>query len=171
MQLKMPSVEMEAQFIQFVDDFECNDPENADYYQGAKINYRSYVRSILDEEQGINLQPGYVPCSHRWLIDANNNVVGAIRIRHHINNPFLAEEAGHIGYDVAPSHRNQGAGTAMLKYALAEAKVLGLDKVLLVADEDNVGSRKVIENNGGQLECTVMSKHYGVPIARYWFSL
>ncbi|MDJ1478839.1 hypothetical protein QBX67_28225, partial [Bacillus sp. LS15-K4] len=37
-------------------------------------------------------------------------ILGALRLRHHIDTPFLTNEAGHIGYDVAPSARRKGIG-------------------------------------------------------------
>ena len=52
---------------------------------------------------------------------------------------------GHIGYDIAPSFRGRGYGKQMLKFALIEAKKLGITKVLITANEDNYASRRVIE--------------------------
>jgi predicted acetyltransferase len=40
----------------------------------------------------------------------------------------------------------------MLAAALPVARGLGIDPVLITCDEDNTGSRKVIEANGGVLE-------------------
>ncbi|WP_413769821.1 GNAT family N-acetyltransferase, partial [Vibrio vulnificus] len=80
-----------------------NDRENADYYLEGKTDFSTYVQRLHDEAMGVNLREGYVPCSHFWLVDARKTVLGAIRVRHNINNEFLAMEAGHIGYDIAPS--------------------------------------------------------------------
>jgi predicted acetyltransferase len=77
--------------------------------------------------------------------------LGSIRIRHGLT-PQLLEEGGHIGYDIAPKARRRGHGTAMLRAALPIAAGLGLEQVLITCDSDNVGSRKVIEANGGVLE-------------------
>jgi predicted acetyltransferase len=38
----------------------------------------------------------------------------------------------------------------MLKAALPIAREVGIDRVLITCDVDNVASRKVIEKNGGQ---------------------
>ena len=40
----------------------------------------------------------------------------------------------------------------MLAAALPVARGLGIDPALVTCDEDNVGSRKAIEGNGGVLE-------------------
>jgi predicted acetyltransferase len=37
----------------------------------------------------------------------------------------------------------------MLRAALPVARALGIDRALITCDADNVGSRKVIEHNGG----------------------
>jgi predicted acetyltransferase len=59
---------------------------------------------------------------------------------------------GHIGYDVRASARRRGHATAMLAGGLAVAAGLGIDPALITCDVDNVGSRRVIETNGGVLE-------------------
>jgi len=94
--------------------------------------------------------PNWVHTSTFWWADGSQ-FLGGIRIRHE-STPGLLESAGHIGYDVAPRARRRGHGTAMLRAALPIAAGLGLDPVLLTCDVDNVGSRKVIEANGGVLE-------------------
>ncbi len=168
MELVTPCLELEHEFARFYQDFVEHDIENADYYSEGKTNFSEYVRHLIEESQGINLPRGYVPCSHYWLLDANKTILGAIRVRHNIDNEFLTLEAGHIGYDIAPSQRGKGNGKRMLKLVLPYAKALGIDKALVTADDDNLASRKVIEANGGKLENIVMGKVFNNLIARYW---
>lgn len=168
MELVTPSLIFESEFAYFCDDFSKSDVENADYYVEGKSDFSKYVQRLSDEAKGINLPEGYVPCNHFWLVNSENVILGAIRVRHNIENEFLSFEAGHIGYDIAPSHRSQGHGKLMLKLALLKAKELGIPKVLLTADDDNIASRKVIEANGGEFEKIVMGKVFPNPLARYW---
>ena len=84
--------------------------------------------------------------------ERTDKVVGVARLRHRIDTPFLANDGGHIGYDVAPSHRSRGYGHVALRAALAEAARLGIAKVLLYASADNAASRAVIERAGGVLD-------------------
>jgi predicted acetyltransferase len=51
------------------------------------------------------------------------------------------------------------------------ARERGLHRVLLTCDETNIGSRKVIENNGGQLENAVEVEGQTVLKMRYWINL
>ncbi|GAL14946.1 acetyltransferase [Vibrio astriarenae] len=59
----------------------------------------------------------------------------------------------------------------MLELALVKAQELGLNRVMLTADEDNIASRRVIEANGGQLDSVVMGKVFPNLLARYWIAL
>lgn len=73
---------------------------------------------------------------------------------------------GHIGDGVRPSERRKGIATKMISLALEECRKLGIPKVLMVCDKDNIGSAKSIINNGGVLENEIMCD--GVIVQRYW---
>src|SRR5687767_9805931 len=93
---------------------------------------------------------GYVPATELWWVD-RDEFLGRIGVRHRLT-PVLLDVGGHIGYDVRPSARRRGHATEMLRQALVVAGALGLDRALITCDEDNLGSRTVIERNGGVLE-------------------
>lgn len=60
------------------------------------------------------------------------------------------------------------AGTELLRLGLAKARERGMERVLLTCDETNIGSRKLIEANGGQLENAVVVEGSPVKKLRYW---
>ena len=92
-------------------------------------------------------------------------VVGRISLRHELT-AWLLEVGGHIGYAVRPSARRRGHATRALALMLPVAADHGLDRVLVTCDVDNVGSRRVIEANGGVLEDVRGTKRrYWVPTA------
>ena len=166
-----PSLEFKQSFLAMLEDFELNDPENAAFYAPAREDFEKYVGALLDEEAGLNLKENYVPCSHRWLVSPAYEVVGVARTRHRIDTPFLAENGGHIGYDVAPSSRRKGYGHQALAVALREARRLGLSRVLLYAAEENLASRAVIERGGGILESVAFSDFWQEQLCKYWVSV
>jgi predicted acetyltransferase len=94
--------------------------------------------------------PGFVPDTELWLVD-DDEFLGRVGIRHRLT-PGLLEVGGHIGYDVRPSARRRGHATRMLREALGVARGLGIDRALVTCAVDNIGSRTVIELNGGVLE-------------------
>ena len=166
-----PDAALKQSFLNMLDDYDARDPENGAYYAAARADFQNYVDDLRAEETGLNLAPGFVPCSHRWLTDAEGAIAGIARVRHNIDTAFLAEEAGHIGYDVPPSQRGRGYGTASLKAGLAVALEVGLDRVLLCADAGNPASWRTIERCGGVLEQERYSKHYDCLVRRYWIEI
>jgi predicted acetyltransferase len=93
---------------------------------------------------------GWVTGTYLWMVD-DDVVVGRISLRHSLT-PWLLEVGGHIGYAVRPSARRRGYATAALALMCGVAAEHGIHPALVTCDEDNVGSRKVIEANGGILE-------------------
>lgn len=106
------------------------------------------------------LPEGFVHCTFLWMVE-ESEFVGYLAIRHSLT-PFLLEEGGHIGYSVRPSRRRQGHATRALGLALPVATSLGIDRVLVTCDDDNIGSARTIERNGGVLEDVRKGKR------RYW---
>lgn len=124
-----------------------------------------FVAELLRQaDESLPPPPGWTHTSTYWWADGER-YLGSIRIRHELIPPVL-DEAGLIGYDIAPKARRQGHGTAMLRAALPIARRLGFDRVLITCDPDNVGSRKVMENNGGVFEGELNGKlRYWIPAA------
>ena len=87
--------------------------------------------------------------------DERNIMVGAVNIRHKLNE-YLLQYGGHIGDGIRPGERGKGYATRMISLALEECKKLGIRKVLMVCDKENIGSAKSILKNGGVLENEVM---------------
>lgn len=112
---------------------------------------------------------GLVPDSTFFCLDEDRNIiVGAVNIRHYLNESLLLN-GGHIGDGVRPSERRKGIATKMIALALDECKKLGIENVLMVCDKENIGSAKSIQNNGGILENEIEVD--GVTEQRYWISL
>src|SRR5262249_57272076 len=100
------------------------------------------------------------------VADVAGQIVGRASIRFELND-FLLREGGHIGYGVLSQHRRRGYATEILRQSLIVARAEGVDRALVVCDEDNVGSRTVIESCGGRRESVVETRH-GPPRRPYW---
>lgn len=112
---------------------------------------------------------GLVPDSTFFCLDVRRNImVGAVNIRHELNEALLLS-GGHIGDGVRPSQRRKGIATQMIALALEECRKIGLRRVLMVCDRENVGSAKSILNNGGVLENEITVD--GILEQRYWIDL
>jgi predicted acetyltransferase len=113
--------------------------------------FAEYVAAVrADALEDTPRRPGWVPVTTLWWTD-EDGYVGRLAIRHRLTDDLL-QQGGHIGYDVRRSRRRRGHATAMLAAALPVAAGLGLDRVLVTCDDDNVASRRVIEANGGRFE-------------------
>lgn len=134
-----------------------------------EADFPAFLESLRRFEPGRELPPGYVHAEARWLVDGDT-YLGRVSIRHTLNDR-LREFGGHIGYEVRPSARRRGYATLALRLALERARELGLSRVLLTCDVDNLASRRVIEANGGELEGEFRLDFYEKPIRRYWMSL
>ena len=113
--------------------------------------FRAFAEEVRAQRLEETLRPdGYVPDTELWWVDGDE-FLGRVGIRHRLT-PALLEMGGHIGYDVRPSARRRGHATAMLREALTVARGLGIENALVTCDVDNIGSRTVIERNGGVLD-------------------
>jgi predicted acetyltransferase len=137
-----------------------------DAYAAALDDFEGYLSRLARHAEGRDLRPGRVPYLVFWLIGEDRRVLGTSRLRLGLT-PGLEKEGGHIGYDVRPSERRKGYATALLARTLDEARARGIDDVLVTCDEDNVGSIRVIENNGGELLGQVVSDRSGKTVNRY----
>jgi predicted acetyltransferase len=111
-----------------------------------------------------------VPDSVFFLLDnEKNKFLGAVNIRHYLNE-ILLKEGGHIGLGIRPSERRKGYATRMIALALIECKKLGINKVLITCDKSNIGSAKSILKNGGKLENEFVNSDGDIE-QRYWINL
>lgn len=110
---------------------------------------------------------GRVHCTYWWIVE-EDTVLGAIALRHRLND-LLLRAGGHIGYGIRPSARRRGLATWALGQVLVRARALGLDRVLITCADGNAASARVIEGHGGVLE-DVRDTDLG-RTRRYWVAL
>lgn len=137
-------------------------------YAIRRNDYREFDHYLANLEVK-DTSEGMVPDSTFFCLDTERDIfVGAVNIRHYLNEGLLLN-GGHIGDGVRPSQRRKGIATKMIGLALEECRKLGIHRVLMVCDKNNIGSAKSIQNNGGVLENEVLVD--GVVEQRYWIDL
>ncbi|MGZ4575186.1 MAG: GNAT family N-acetyltransferase, partial [Mycobacteriaceae bacterium] len=107
-----------------------------------------------------------LPARMWWIVDGEA-VLGGIALRTVTND--MVVRLGHVGYGIRPSARGRGIATWALGEVLPHARAAGLSRLLLVCLDDNVGSIRTIERNGGVLERVSNDGHNLV--RRYWIDL
>jgi predicted acetyltransferase len=129
--------------------------------------FSRYLEVLAEQERGENLPPKHVPSTFLFAFVATR-IIGRVSI-HHSLNEFLERVGGHIGYVVVPEFRRQGYATTILRLSLQIAREkLGIRRVLLTCDDDNIGSIRTIEKNGGILENVITGPNLDKPKRRYW---
>jgi len=165
--LRWPREDEEEEFLRAHRATSPEIPTFLHYYQDG-MPFHRYLEVLAEQDRGVNLpSPAHVPSTFLFAF-VGTRIVGRASIRHRLNE-FLEREGGHIGYVVVPEFRRQGVATAILRQAVPIARAKsGVNRILVTCDDDNIGSIRTIERNGGVLENLVTAPDLKRPIRRYW---
>lgn len=160
-----PSIKYRQSFLKAAIEFHKEGRnKDIDSNQSSK-QFAEFVRKLKNQGRGIDLPKGYVSASIYWLVN-NGKFIGRFSVRHRLSTEKLRKEDGHIGYEIRPSERRKGYGKKILELALKKASSIGIKKALITCDNNNIGSRKIIEANGGILQKKIKIKSN--LIRHYW---
>ena len=160
---RKPFEEMMEEWIEYNDSHDANHSPYA-IFKNDYHDFDYYV-SHLDSKE--DPERGFVADTTWFCYDEEIcKMIGAINIRHRLND-YLLQYGGHLGDGIRPSLRRKGYATAMIGLGLKKCQELGIDRVLICCDKDNIGSARSIMNNGGRLENEV-SEEDGTVCQRYW---
>ncbi len=162
-----PTYEHRNDVLDFYIEFEKNN-ETCIGYNNNK-DFEKWLCEMHNRKIGKNLPNGYVR-ENFYLCYDNDEMVGVFSLKFELTQ-FLLNFGGHIGYAVIPSKRNNGLATKILEQGLNIAKTLSFEKILVVCDEDNYASEKVIIKNNGVFENKLFYEEEGVFVKRYWIYL
>ncbi len=132
-------------------------------------HFPAHIQELRNLSNPQKVKPKHVPSAIYWLID-EDGFAGQASLRYELND-WLRRYGGHIGYGIRPSKRRQGYGRQVLALMLNKARQRGLARVLVTCDEDNIGSRKIIEYNGGKLENAVVQEGIAARKLRFWIDI
>lgn len=132
--------------------------------------YQKWLSWMQADKNAATCPEGHVPQTLYFLLRPGEaRILGALSIRHWLNKDLLVT-GGHIAYGIRPSERRKGYATRQLSLGLEQCRAMGLPKVLITCDRDNIGSAKVILNNGGVFENEAIDDDEKI-VQRYWITL
>ena len=117
----------EKQLGEMIDEWKEDQEKNNTNHSPRAIFKNDYhdFDYYLDHLEIKTAENGKVPDSVFFLLDEENDrLLGAVNIRHYLND-YLLREGGHIGDGIRPSERRKGYATKMIGLALNECKRLG----------------------------------------------
>jgi len=167
--LTKPTIDLEKEYIEMINDWEAYDKEKVPWFMHlSTLDFAAMVERLNGLSERIEKDEGFVENTTWWLINEENKVLGAINIRHRLNELFL-NHGGQIGYGIRPSERRKGYGKEMFRLGLEACKEMGLERVLVCCDEKNESSKKTIVSNGGILYSKTIVD--GETVLKYWFTI
>jgi predicted acetyltransferase len=164
--LRLPRKDEEEEFLRAHRATSPETPHFLHYYK-EDMPFSRWLEVLSERERGIDLPPNHVPSTFLFAF-VGSRIVGRVSIRHSLN-AFLQRVGGHIGYVVVPEFRRLGYATMILRLSIQIARdKLGIGRILVTCDDDNVGSIRTIEKNGGILENVVSEADLDKPVRRHW---
>ena len=110
--------------------------------------YKEWLIAKQRDAEQKGIVDGWKVPSTTFCLYADGVPVGFGSIRHFLTEA-LSQAGGHIGYGIAPQFRGNGYGNEILRLLLKKADEIGLEKVLVTVDLDNIASQAVALANGG----------------------
>lgn len=166
-----PAADMESAALNYKKEF-CQAGEMVIHGDAMldSMDYDLWLKQTLENWEKETVHDNWVQSSTFFVVrESDGRIIGMIDIRHTLND-FLAAYGGHIGYSVRPSERRRGYAANMLQMALAYAKSIGLDRVMLACNQDNEASQRTIVKCGGKLEREFVDTD-GKIVQVYWIAL
>lgn len=158
------------QVLEYKDEFDNNNEIlHGTAGLGKAENFEEWLKAIVDNSFEETVRQGFVPSSTYLAVRVEDDkLLGMIDIRHKLNE-YLFNFGGHIGYSIRKSERRKGYAKEMLGQVLGKCREMGLDKVLITCDKENIASASTIKSQGGVLENEVNEEDEIVQ--RYWINL
>lgn len=172
--LEEASLERKQEAIEFIEEHLKYNSDIAGV-SGLHHEYQNYEKWIekLEMQRNIETSPSSrcIGIQYFLIRENDNKLVGMINLRWNLDE-WMIKNAGHIGYDIRPTERRKGYNKISLYLCLLKAKELGLDKVLLTAADNNLGSVKTIKALGGILENKIPDyEDENTLMGRYWIDV
>lgn len=174
--LEIPSIERKDEIINYVNEFviynsDTNGMGALDKILEGYTFEQALERCLNMENKEYAKKIGRCQSKTFLLIRENDNkIIGMINVRWNLSEE-MKKFGGNIGYGIRPTERRKGYNKINLYLGLIEAQKLGLEKVMLDCDVNNLGSLKTMQALGGVLERTEIDPYDGILTSVYLFNV
>lgn len=130
------------QEIPAVDEFD----QHNEYNSLSKQEVKDKIAAMMQYAYGFNNSEDYPKCEN-FILFANNKpvVIGGLMLE---MTDFWRKHRGHIWYKTRPSERKKGYCSQFVKMLCERAKEFGMQEIISQCAVSNIGSNKVLLNNG-----------------------
>lgn len=174
--LENPSLKRKKDIIEYIEELKKYNSDTNGLGVFNKIFSGYSFEEALEESLNISNED-YIKknnefCKKTFLFirKNDNKLIGIFTLRWNIPNSLL-ESCGNIGYGIRPTERRKGYGKIQLQYGLLEAKKIGLSKVMIICEESNIASNKIIKSVNGILESSKIDNEDGILTNYYWINI
>lgn len=174
--LERPSLERKDEIIEYINEFveynsEINGTGGLDKIIEGCTFEQALARCLSMEDEDYAKKINRCPSKTFLLIRENDNrIVGTINVRWNLTEA-MKQFGGNIGYGIRPTERRKGYNKINLYLGMQEAQNLGLDRVMLDCDVNNLGSDRTLKALGGVLERTEIDPEDNILTNVYWFDV
>lgn len=174
--LEIPSIERKKEIMDYINEFvlynsDINGMGSLDKILEGYSFEQALERCLNMKDEEYAKKLGRCQSKTFLLIRENDNkIIGTINVRWNLTEE-MKQFGGNIGYGIRPTERRKGYNKINLYLGLIEAQRLGLDKVMLDCDVNNLGSAKTMQALGGVLERTEIDPYDGILTSVYWFDV
>jgi predicted acetyltransferase len=171
MEIVQLGLEHEAALRDFRAEFaEAGEASIPAYFADPEWPHTEIVATFARQSRGEALEEGRVPGTTLFLIH-EGRILGVANLRHRLTDHLL-RFGGHVGFSVRPSERCRGHATRLLEGVKEYVRGnLGIDRLLVTCNPENVASARVIEKCGGVFEDETVDESVGRSVRRYWIPL
>lgn len=174
--LELPSITRKKAITDYINEFviyesDCNGMGSLDKILEGLTFEEALDRCLNMQNEDYAKSLGRCQSKTFLLIRKNDNkIVGMINIRWNLTEE-MKRFGGNIGYSIRPTERRKGYNKINLYLGLIESQKLGLKRVMLDCDINNIASSKTLESLGATLDRTEIDPFDGILTSVYWFNV
>lgn len=170
-EIQPPSIALRDSYVENLREMADQDPGRASGIRWDLLeDFEKYLELCKKQSELTEAVDGAFPALTYWIVLDRSVAVGKLTL-HPVLTPRLRVLGGHFGYEVRPSYRRHGIAEIACSQGLKMLKQRGFTEVFSTCDEDNIGSRRVLEKNGGILVDRYTLPDWPKPVLKFEFAL